>query len=158
MTNEEAAAAIKRGRLDLLPLLWEQVQRLTALMAYQYHVRNTDLCAASGVTVDDLQQEAYFALLEAVRYFDPDSGYTFTTCLNHPLQNAFNALCGMRTSKSRKEPLNTAKSLYEPIGGAEEDILLLEALPDAASSEDYLQVEAVIYQQQLHETLDICLE
>lgn len=157
MTNEEAATAIKGGRLDLLPFLWEQTQRLIAVRAKQYYTRHTDLCAAAGVTVEDLIQEAYFAILDAIQYFDPSNGYSFTTYLRYPLQKAFNALCGMRTAKGRGEPLNAAKSLYEPIVEDTEGILLLDAVPDAAASNDFQQAEETIYQKQLHETLEICL-
>lgn len=155
MTNEELAVMVKEGNTGLLHSLWEQVERFTAAKARDYFNLHPLTCAAAGVTLDDLQQEAYFALLDAVRYFDPEAGNTFLTYMKYPLQNAFNALCGRRTQKSKQAPLNHSKSLYTPIG--EEDITLADTIEDESAAEDFQQAEAAIYHKQLHNALDECL-
>ena len=155
MTNEELASLIQEGNTALLPSLWEQVERFTAAKAKDYFSLHPLTCSASGVTLEDLQQEAYFALLDAVRYYDPEAGHTFLTYMRYPLQNAFNALCGRRTQKSKQAPLNHSKSLYTPIG--EEDITLADTLEDESAAEDFQQAEAAIYHRQLHNALEECL-
>lgn len=155
MTNEELASLIQEGNTALLPSLWEQVERFTAAKARDYFNLHPLTCSASGVTLEDLQQEAYFALLDAVRYFEPEAGHTFLTYMRYPLQNAFNALCGRRTQRSRQAPLNHSKSLYTPIG--EEDITLADTLEDESAAEDFQQAEAAIYHKQLHNALEECL-
>lgn len=155
MTNEELAVMVKEGNTALLPSLWEQVERFTAAKARDYFNLHPMTCAAAGVTLEDLQQEAYFSLLDALRYFDPEAGHTFLTYMRYPLQNAFNALCGRRTQKSKQAPLNHSKSLYTPIG--EEDITLADTLEDESAAEDFQQAEAAIYHKQLHNALEECL-
>lgn len=155
MTNEELAILIKDGRIDLIPTLWEQVERFTNAKAKDYFNLHPLTCASAGVTLEDLQQEAYFALLDAVRYYDPEAGHTFLTYMRYPLQNAFNALCGRRTQKSKQAPLNHSKSLYTPIG--EEDITLADTLEDEGAAADLRQAEAAIYNSQLHNALEECL-
>lgn len=155
MTNEELAAMIKEGNTGLIPSLWEQVERFTAAKARDYFNLHPLTCAAAGVTLDDLQQEAYFALLDAVRYFDPEAGNTFLTYMKYPLQNAFNALCGRRTQKGKQAPLNHSKSIYTPIG--EEDITIADTLEDEGAAADFQQSEDSIYNSQLHNALEECL-
>lgn len=156
MTNNEIAAAIKRGETSLLPILWERVQRLTMIKAKDYYNSHAEICAAAGVTLEDLQQEGYFAMIEAVEYFQEETGYTFNTFLRYPLQNAFNSLCGMRRVRTRKRPLNAAESLYKPIS-EDEELYLLDMIPDEAAENEFTKVEAAVYTQQLHKDLEECL-
>lgn len=155
MTNEELTVMIKEGNTSLIPSLWKQVERFTAAKAKDYFSLHPLTCAAAGITLEDLQQEAYFALLDAVRYYDPEVGHTFLTYLRYPLLNAFNDICGMRTQRSKQAPLNHSKSLYTPIG--EEDITLADTLEDEGAAEDLRQAEAAIYNSQLHNALEECL-
>lgn len=155
MTNEELAARIQEGDTALVPCLWEQVRRYAALKALQYFNSHSDTCAAAGVTAEDLQQEAYFAFLDAIRYFAPDTGYTFLTYMKYPLQNAFNALCGLRTQKAGKAPLNHYKSLHTPIG--DEEFTLEDTLEDESGVEELEDAERRIYNAQLHDVLEQCL-
>ena len=63
MTNEQLAEAIQTGdRSKILPL-WEQVRRYAHDRAYKWF-RATN--GRGGQTVQDLEQEAFLALLEAL--------------------------------------------------------------------------------------------
>lgn len=156
MTNEELAAAIQSGRRELIPVLWGQVERLAMLKAADYFNARQELCASSGVAVEDLQQESYFAFLDALRYFDAAQGYAFTTFLRYPVRNAFNALCGMRTERGRREPLNTATSLDVPAGDGDDSPTLLDMLADGAADGEATAIGR-IYQAQLHDALEAAL-
>lgn len=106
MTNEELWAA---GRL---PELWEAVERLLYQMARKYYFRHgKDNCARHGVTLDDLQQECYFAFLDAVKAYKPEKGYKFTSYLFLPAKNRFRACMGIFT---KLDALNYADSLNAP--------------------------------------------
>lgn len=157
MTNEEAAAAIKNGDIFLLPVLWKQTEQWIRAKAKDYYSSHTELCTAAGVALDDLEQEGYFAMLEAVKYYREEAGYTFLTFLRYPLQTAFNACCGMRTARGRGNLLNRAESLYKPIDG-EEEVLLLDTVADEAAQEGFQSAEAVLWNNELHKDLEICLK
>jgi RNA polymerase sigma factor, sigma-70 family len=114
MSNEELALKIKEGEADFLTDLWSQVEKLISHKAYSYFTRFPELCANTGVTVEDLYQVGFFALCEAVEAYDPKSGYTFTTYLKYPFMNQVNKLVNLRTSKT--DPLDSSSSLDAPIG------------------------------------------
>lgn len=106
MTNEELWAAGK------LPELWEAVERLLYQMARKYYFHHgADNCARHGVTVEDLQQECYFAFLDAVKAYKPEKGYRFSTYLSRHAENRFRACMGIFT---KLDALNYADSLNAP--------------------------------------------
>ena len=155
MSNEELAVSIQNGQAELLPVLWEQVERFADAKAKDYFYLHPSICAAAGVTVEDLQQEAYFGFLEAIRYYDSAKGYGFLSFMKFPLQNAFNQLCGMRTEKQRRAALNNARSIYEPIG--DEDLCLMDMLEDEEATEKFEAVHQKAYIRQLRDDLELCL-
>jgi len=157
MTNEELALAIKEGDDTLITQLWEQTNRLLFLLVNRYHRRMADRFAAAGVTMEDLEQECYFVLLDTVAAWTPESSHKLTTFMNYHALNRFNALAGFRTSKSRKEPLNRAGSLDEPLPGAE-DFTIADTIPDPAAAGAFESAEEGIYIQQLRHDLDRAID
>ena len=97
-TNEALVARIKAGEPELMGQLWEQCKRLLWVLMRREISGKTERLAQAGVTVEDLKQEVYFALCEAVKAYDPADGYLFTSYLKYPVHNAvFNAI-GLRLS------------------------------------------------------------
>ena len=93
MTNEELVALIQAGENveDNISKLYKRVERLIAKMALPY---------ADQLEVDDAKQEAYFALVEAIKEFNPLLGYKFNTIFSRILKNTFNRLwCKRRYSR-----------------------------------------------------------
>lgn len=119
MTNEELAVMAQNGDTKALHELYEQTHKLIYYILNRLILRNTDKMAGAGATADDAKQLAYFILLDAVEGYKPDTDTKFTAYLNYPAQNRFNELIGYRTAKKRKEPLNAAASLDEPIRDGE---------------------------------------
>lgn len=74
-SNEDIALAIQHGDEELMFELWLRVCRIIARCATQFYGRYASRCQAFGVTVDDLEQEGYFAVREAVGSFRLESGY-----------------------------------------------------------------------------------
>lgn len=73
MTNEEIAVRIQAGETELLPVLWEQVERFVSQMA------GKAAWAAGHVTsFDDLRQCGYLALVDAVKGYSEDKGKFLT--------------------------------------------------------------------------------
>ena len=134
MTNEHLAQLIQNGRKDLIPELWNRVQKLLYMKSdklYRLHRDNFDRC---GVEAWDIKQASYFAFLDAVRAFKPDSGLKFVSYLNYPFKKTVNVLLGRRTSRTVNEPLNSFTSLDKLIATSEGDSCSLsEAIPDKTS-------------------------
>lgn len=153
VTNEELALAYQRGDTTAAGQLWEQNQGYIVLYCRNYYRLNSDQCQIAGVTVDDLQQEAYFAVIAAAKAYDPATGYKFLSFLKYPLKNVFNALIGFR---GKRDPLNNCSSLDEPIG-EEGDETKADFLADAAATQDFDGVEEAIYNQELRQALDAAI-
>lgn len=138
ISNEELAVLIKEGHAEYIPELWNQTERF---IWHQARRRAYSLEGRGGVTAEDLYQSGFFALLAAVRSFDPESGYKLITYLVRHLQNAFAETAGYRTKLQRKDPLQFADSLdapFEDDGGNQGT--LLDGVCDPAAE---LSIDAV---------------
>lgn len=69
--NKELAIAAKSGNKESLEILFKNNQGVVILYARHY--------VSSYVPLADLKQASYLALLEAVKSYDPDSGWYFIT-------------------------------------------------------------------------------
>lgn len=143
------ALAIQRGDKSLIEPLWKQLWRLIGMYAGRCFHRMQGLCAAAGVTEEDLLQTGFFALLDAVRTYDPASGYKLTAFLRYPLQNRFNTLLGLRTARARNNPLNGCDSLDEPLGGEDADFTRSAVIPDEDAQQPFEAVVENEWRQQL---------
>lgn len=125
MTNEELAALLQDGSggEDELLCLWDQVRRFAAAQARRW-------ARASGIDIDDLMQEAFVALMDALGTWNWDTGM-FLTWYTLRLKGAFTEAVGLRTARQRNDPLRGAVSLDAPVGHDEADPLtLLDVLED----------------------------
>ena len=155
MTNEELAMQIQAGNDSLLPDLWEQVKGLIFHKSYKFYNANNERCIASGTTAADLIQEGFFAVLDAVKAYDPGKSYKFTAFLNYPLMNRFRVITGGR-GNNRREPLNHAVSLDVPIDD-DFDTTLADTLPDDNAAAPFETVIDDVANTQLRTALDECL-
>ena len=69
-TNECIVAAVQAGNNEAENMLqlWKQNKGFIAMIARRY---------SAGAEMEDLEQEGYIALCEAVRHYDPDRGMSF---------------------------------------------------------------------------------
>lgn len=69
-TNECIVAAVQTGdnEAENMLQLWQQNKGFIAMMARRY---------SAGAEMEDLEQEGYIALCEAVQHYDPDRGKSF---------------------------------------------------------------------------------
>lgn len=71
MTDEQLVQAIQKGEAQPIEL-WLQMRNYIRKMARRYLKDDKD------PLLDDLMQESYFALLDAVRLYDPEKGIPFS--------------------------------------------------------------------------------
>lgn len=149
MTVNDLAAAVQNGDTELMPQLWESVQRFVygRALAMMQHIP-----PSYGVTVEDLVQSGYFALLSALERFDPDQG-SFLTVLSWCLSREFAVAGGYAKTP---DPVTSALSLDAPANGDEDNDPFVDFLtaqrPDGG--DDYTDADDRIFTQQLHEALE----
>lgn len=119
MTNEELAELIqKTGSKSAKAELWEQNKGILYRLARSYYRPN------SPHTLEDLAQQGYFALLQAVKSYDKAKGYKFTSYLPFSFQSAIRGL-----------NMDTYISLDTPIS-EEKESTLGELIPDNSTLEE----------------------
>lgn len=151
MTNEELARRIQQGERDLLLQLWEQVRRYAHDRAYKWYIATG---GRGGVTLDDLGQEAFIALLEALEGWDEKAG-PFLPWYSLRLKSAFTAATGQRTQRDRLDPLQGCLSLDAALTDREGDPFTLEdTIPDQRAEDDLNAVEERDRQTTIQRVLD----
>lgn len=121
MTNEELVLKIKEGgHVELIPVLWEKNQKLLYMLSDQFYRRNAELIKSRGFDRNDIRQESYFALLTAIKYYNSESEYKFTSYFNYAILRAIRELLGHKS-----DILNQADRLEEPLKDDENSLLTL---------------------------------
>lgn len=154
MTNEELAVMIQSGQRDKLLELWAQVERFARWRAIRWEWVLGD---RGSVTLDDLMQAAFLAFLDTLKRWEPGE-YVFLTVYGNRLKAAFTEAYGLRTSRTRKDPLNDAISLDASIGDDVDDSVTLGDMQPDPTAE--LSFENVIERDQaarLHAALESAL-
>lgn len=155
MTNEQLANQAQTGSRAALAELWGAVRPLLFSLAWKFYSRQgKERCSSHGVTLEDLQQEAFFALCDAVGAFDEGKGYQFTTYLSRATENRFRACMGIR---GKRDPLNAADRLERPLPG-EEERQQGDAIPDEQAQAALEAVDEAAQQEQLQAVLGEALE
>lgn len=138
MDNEELAVLAKAGSTQAVLELWEQVKLLLYRMANRFYRRyGADFFARRGATMDDLEQECFLAMLDAVRAFAPERGYKFTTYLTRASENRFRTVLGI----NRSDPLNICDSLNAPVSSDDADMEAVELIPDPGADCKFEEVD-----------------
>ena len=122
MTNEELAELIQKTDSKTAKAeIWGQNKGIIYRLARSYYRPN------SPHTLEDLVQQGYFALLQAVKSYKREKGYKFTSYLHFSFQCAIRGL-----------DMNTYISLDTPIGrdGEEKESTLVELIPDNSTLEE----------------------
>ena len=156
MTNEELAAQIQAGERDRLLELRGQVERF----AYGRAIRwGRALGECAGVTVEDLLQAVFLALLDALERWEPERRTAFTTCFGICLKGAFSVACGVRTPKMGKDPFHSAVSLDMPADPSIQNGETLGDLqPDPAAEAEIEAIDERDRLEKLHAALERVLE
>ena len=157
-TNEALAAQAKAGDREALAALWEQNRGLLRVMFRRLAAAYRERMDAAGVTLEDLEQEGYFAVAKAAKLYDPSAGTKFSTFLFYPVKNAFSCAVGLRTERQRQEPLCRCDSLDVPLYAEDNGSATRgDTVPDDAAEQAFTDADECLYTAQLHSALDDAL-
>lgn len=122
--TNEIASAVQAGTRPIVDL-WESVRRFAVQQAHRWF-RAFD--GSGGVEEGDLLQAAFISLVEALQGWNSEK-CSFLTHYGYSLKNAFAETCGVRTERARRDPINFAVPLDEPLG-EDNDSTLADVIPD----------------------------
>ena len=155
MENERLALLSQQGDRQALGKLWEGVRPLLFSLAWKFHTcQGKERCAQRGVTLEDLQQESFFSLCDAVQAYKPEKGYQFTTYLHYNTENRFRACMGIQ---GKADALNHADRLERPIPGDEEGREQGNSIPDEKAEAALFAVDDRQEQAHFHNVLEQAL-
>ncbi len=130
--------------------------------------QNKTVADNAGLTLEDFEQESFFAVQAAAKAYDPSKG-AFSTLLAYYAQNQImKAVCGEhrmmkqlddgRTAAVSANPLNSCTSLDTPLDSDDEGSGTLgDVQEDPAASAELQAAEDEIYTQELHAALEDAL-
>ena len=167
--NAALAALAATGNAFALGQLWEINKGLLRSMFWTWYPSHREQADAHGLTVDDFEQEGYFAVQYAAEHYDPGKGFEFSTWLTYAMKRQINqALTGghrrnvidadgkLRTVSA--DPLNRCTSLDTPLDDTDDGAVTLGDLqPDPAAAQAMQAAEDAIYRKQLHNALEEAL-
>ena len=103
MTNEQLAVRIRAGENvgDNMAILYDQVKDFIHAMAYKYHGQGE---------LEDLEQEGFLALYDAIDHYEADQGVKFLTYVSHWIRQRMqkyiqNTGSPLRLSAGRQEAI-----------------------------------------------------
>ena len=156
-TNEALAARAKAGDKEAAAQLWQQNRGLLGTWGRRLYAAYRERAAASGVTLEDVEQISFPAVAAAACGYDTAQGTQFTTYLAYHFRREFFALVGLRTERQKQEPLCRACSLDAPIDAKDaESATRAELVPDAGAQME--NAEEKIWTEQLHAALEDSLQ
>ena len=154
MDTNQIAAAVQRGQADVLTL-WEAVRQF----AYQQSIRwYLALGYRTGMEIEDFEQSAFLALLDALNGWELGK-WSFLTVYGTALKSAFTDATGQRTQRDKRDPLQNCTSLDMPIAESEGNALTLaDVLPDPEAEQAIADIEKRDRRQCLHNALQRALQ
>ena len=139
MTNEQLATFIsadKDENKSLIPVLWEQVNKLLYAMANEFYRRHSDSCIRHGVELSDLRQGCYSVFIGALDAYKPDSDTKFTSYFKYQFQIMTAELLNIKTKQGQQEPLNNCTSLDKEIDMHDgSTATIADVIPDEESTD-----------------------
>lgn len=144
------AVSVQSGDGDVLAL-WGMCRRYAMQQATRW-LRAFE--GSGGVELDDLEQSAFIGLLKAVQTWKPESG-AFSTWYTIQLKAVFVEAYGMRTKRTREDPLNKYHlSLDMPLDENEDgNFTIADVLPDEAAEAAFEDIEQRDFRQAVQAAL-----
>ena len=140
-TNEELVIQIQAGNTQHYAELWQNVRWL---MYKILHKKLSRLTLPNYLTAEDIEQELYFALCNAVQAYDDTKPYKFTSYLEYHILNA------LRSALPSK-PLQEYS--YNQATGEDESTELIEFIVDDTAAEKLTAVELTDIQTQTRQVV-----
>lgn len=167
-TNAALAALAAAGNTFALGQLWEINKGLLHRWFWQWYAKNKAVADEHGITLEDFEQEGFFAVQAAAKAYDPEKG-SFATLLGYYVQNRISkVVCGehgrlMTTEDGREvrisaNPLNGSTSLDTPLDDTDGGSATLGDLQeDPAAAQAFQTAEDELYTEELHAALEEAL-
>lgn len=164
-TNEALAALAAAGNTFALGQLWEINKGLLHRCFWQWYDRNKAVADEHGITLEDFDQEGFFAVQAAAKAYAPEKG-SFATLLGYYVQAQINkAVRGehsrLVTTEDGKQvrlsanPLNACTSLDTPFDDNDGGSATLGDLQeDPAAAQAFQTAENELYTEELHAALE----
>lgn len=155
VSNEELAIRIAAGETELVLQLWERMESFVKAQAKKYYM-SCDIDGVARFEVDDLIQEAYFALLQAIEYFPKTNGQCkFSTYFSRCLKSKFCEIRKGRYASQMNDAFRNSDSLDVFISDDSDETFL-----DIIESGDNVEesVTNSIYNQSLHTAMEKALK
>ena len=164
-TNAALAALAAAGNTFALGQLWAINQGFLHRLFWQWYSRNKPIADNAGLTLEDFDQEAFFAVQAAAKAYDPEKG-SFTTLLGYYVQSRINkVVCGehgrLITTEDGREvrisanPLNECSSLDVRLDESDEGSSTKgETIEDPAATQAFQTAENDLYTEELHNALE----
>ena len=168
-TNAALAALAAAGNTFALGQLWEVNKGFLHRLFWQWYSKNKAVADNAGLTLEDFDQEAFFAVQAAAKAYTPEKG-AFTTLLYYYVQSQINkAVCGEHRRNITTEdghvvavsanPLNECSSLDAHLDESDEGSSTKgETIEDPAAVQAFQQAEDDIYTEELHTALETAME
>lgn len=132
MATNEIAAAVQCGQADVLKL-WKEVRRFAIKQGLRW-LRALD--GKGGATLDDLEQCAFLAMLDALESWNID------------IRTEYQMAMGVRTKRDKEDPINSALPLDEPLTDREGDAFTIADVtpdPDAEAAFDLADIRFAVW-------------
>ena len=167
-TNAALAALAAARNTFALGQLWEINKGLLHRCFWQWYAKNKAVADEHGITLEDFEQEGFFAVQAAAKAYDPEKG-SFATLLGYYVQNRIRkVVCGehgrlMTTEDGREvrisaNPLNGSISLDTPLDDTDGGSAPIGDLQeDPAAAQAFQPAEDELYTEELHAALEEAL-
>lgn len=167
-TNAALAALAAAGNSFALGQLWEINKGLLHRLFWQWYSKNKAVADAAGLTLEDFDQESFFAVQRAAQHHDPSKG-SFTSLLPYyVLSQIRHAVCGehcksIETDNGKRvqvsaNPLNECSSLDAPLDADDAGSSTKgETIEDPAATQAFQTAEDDLYTEELHNALEEAL-
>ena len=165
--NNMLAQLARRGNEAALAQLWEINRPVLHTMFWRWYDRNRSIADATGLTLEDFEQEGFFAVKRAAEYHDPEKG-AFLTALQYSVKHQIReATIGghgryMTTEEGKTvripaDPLSSASSLDEQLPSDDDDRTIADMVADPAAVQEFESLENSLYLETLRPVLDKAL-
>lgn len=167
-TNAALAALAAAGNSFALGQLWEINKGFLHHLFWQWYSKNKAIADNAGLTLEDFDQEAFFAVQAAAKAYIQEKG-AFTTLLYYYVQSQINkAVCGEHRRNITTEdgrvvavsanPLNECSSLDIRLDESDEGSSTKgETIEDPAATQAFQTAEDDLYTEELHNALEEAL-
>jgi len=155
MTNEQLVVRIQAGETDLMSTLWEQVKLFAYKQAWKFYKRQTNRCLSLCVGIEDLQQEAYLAIYQAVEAFDIEKCVKFLTYAGYHLIKCFYTSVGLHRATRKYAEYSLDYIIVDNAKGG--NLSLLDILPDQTAEAEIENAIEREYLSQVGEILNKAL-